>query len=260
MGLLNALKGMFLFSFNVLEGAPPLNPQQKRGLALGAIYSAEAHLPINALAVEGDRESTRSVIAEAWDVTGPSDVEGAYEYLETSGHRTLYALVAPKVELLLTTEDQYNDLELARAHEREITEQAPHSGLSIETAHHYYHCWRAAAQLGRLDALDKPLPTSIVAWDAARMVNLTRLMLLPEYISEAQAWAAIERATDLCRQAYYSSWQDFGDAFVVGRAFWMAGISNGSGDSEIEVFQRACRRLRDIEGSPWRDIPYRYGV
>ncbi|MDQ0425167.1 DUF1266 domain-containing protein [Cellulomonas iranensis] len=250
MGFLSSLKSFFSSSFHTLEGARPLSDAEQRGLALGAVHAAEGSLPMNALTMEADQRTAARLLAGAWDVHGPQDVENTYAFLLTEGHRGYYAVVGPAVE---ATFEQRLGRRESEAKADEVAAQAAARGLDGARAREWYLGWLAAAKVGGHGELVDPLPASIVAWDAARVVHVSRLLVDAGFVDEARAYAAIAQAVDLARPAY-ASWKDFGDAFCVGRAFWKASNMRDPLDSEIGKFTSATRSLLEQEDSPWLTV------
>ncbi len=250
MGFMSALKKFLSSSYVTVEGARPLSPAEQRGLALGAVYAGEGGLPMNALTMQADQRTAAKLLAGAWDVHGPQDVETTYEFLLTEGHRGYYAVVGPAVEATFAQRLGRRETE---AKAQEVAAQAGARGLDGARAQEWYYGWLASAKVGGHGELVDPLPASVVAWDAARVVHVSRLLVDAGYVDETRAFAAITQAVDLSRPAY-ASWQEFGDAFCVGRAFWKAANMRNPVDNEIGAFTGATRTLLTAEDSPWLTV------
>lgn len=254
MGLFGKLKSMFSVEFITVEGAPALTPARDRALALGAVYAAEGHLPVNAPTTEADPGTAQKLLAGAWDVHGPDDVDGAYAFLLHQGHRGYYALVQPRVDEVFAAPGR-GQAPLQREHRARLGQEAVARGLEPERADRWYVGWTSSAVSGGHGELPDPLPASIVAWDAARVVHLSRLLLDAGLVTPERAWAAMEEAVELARPAY-AGWEEFGRAFVTGRAFWTAGTGRSPVDTEVGAFNRAVDRLLKDDGSPWLRLAY----
>ncbi|NQX26081.1 DUF1266 domain-containing protein [Microbacteriaceae bacterium VKM Ac-2854] len=249
MGLFDKLKKMMSFSFNMQEGAPPLSPEQERGLAVGAIYAAEGHLPINALSMGADARTAAKLLKGAWGVHGPADVPETYAYLFDAGHRGLYELAVPyAMELLAASRSEQRSL--GRRNVEEVPRRATELGLDPDRAMTAYLNWSGTYSFGMHNDLVDPLPASILAWDMARVVHLSRLLLDAGFVSPEDAWAAVHRASETAR-AGYGSWQEFGDAFVVGRAFWSSITNRDHAGDETGDFVKAVKELQEQPESPW---------
>jgi hypothetical protein len=247
MGFLSSLKKVFSFEFRQLEGARPLTPAEQRGLALGAVYAAEGALPVNALTMEADQRTAAKLLAGAWDVRTPDDAETTYTFLLTQGHRGYYAVVQPAVAATL---DGRLGRKETMAKGDAVRDEATARGLDGQKAYEWYMGWTTSAKIGGQGQLVDPLPASIAAWDAARVVHVSRLLRDAQLVDEARAFAAIEQAVEMSRPAY-GSWKEFGDAFVVGRAFWKASDLRNPVDSDLSSFAGAVDNLLTKDGSPW---------
>lgn len=257
MGLFDKIKDMFSTSADLYakEGAPELSTTQRRGLALGAVYAVEGVLPINALTAEVDARTAAKPLAAGWGVHGAADVESTYDLLLSQGHRGYYAIAMPKVEELYSGRLGRREAKAAgEQHVAQVRQEATARGLDPDRAVASYQGWSASAQVGGHGELSDPLPQSIAAWDAARVVHVSRLAVDAGYVTPERAWAAIDEAVAMSRPAY-ASWQQFGEGFLAGRAFWSAGNRTPL-DQDLPDFKRATRRLLDTESSPWRTLSY----
>ena len=257
MGLLSGLKGFFSWEYTQLEGARPLSAAEQRGLAMGAVYAADMALPMNALTAQASVAIAAKLLDQAWDVRVPDDVMPTYANLLERGHREYYAYVAPLVERLKKEfTNSYSSTQ--RAWAKELEESVPagavERGLDPGRALGYYKGWSASYFAGGHAELVSPLPTSIVAWDAARVVHVSRLMIDAGLVDERTAYEAIAQAVDLSRPAY-ASWREFGQAFVVGRAFWTS-FGDGRPDPTSGSLGRKVDQLLEKQGSPWLTVPW----
>ncbi|MFJ8472378.1 DUF1266 domain-containing protein [Kitasatospora sp. NPDC094011] len=260
MGIFGKIKKFFEYSFTIKEDAPPLTPGQERGLALGAIYAAEGHLPINALTAEADPVTAAKVVGGAWQATDTASARASYRYLLERGHRGIYQLVAPHVENLWSgVSGSRKELKAhyARATD-ELAAQAVQYGLDPAEVQHYATSWgRCTAALEK--ALPAPRAASIAAWDAARVVHVSRLFVDAGFIEPDEAWEAIGRAVELA-EPRYSSWEGFTRGFLAGRAFWQAGQESYPDaekiSSSVGTFTFHADELLTREDSPWRRVAW----
>lgn len=87
---------------------------------------------------------------------------------------------------------------------------------------------------------------SLIAWDYCRVISLCRWGVLAGYLSESEAWSHIMPAARKL-QSTFSSWQDMGTNYVVGRRFWSATAPS---------YKVTFEKLLTETGSPWRTIPW----
>ncbi|MFG3254301.1 DUF1266 domain-containing protein [Streptomyces sp. NPDC048172] len=262
MGLLGRFKNFFDTSFNVLEGAPALSPEQDRGLALGAVYAAEGHLPVNAPTMEADPRTAAKLAKGPWGTTDNASAHATYRYLLDGGHQRIYALMLLHLEPCLAahTGGGRRDLKEALTRgTRELTALAPRHGLDPKQAERWFT--NSATYFGlraKHTAGWERLPRSIAAWDAARVVHTSRIFLDAGFVRPEEAWSAIAAAVDLSRPAY-RSWEEFQHAFVIGRLFWQhdaKGCDIEGLNDDSRKFQEAGKELLTRDDSPWTRLPW----
>jgi len=256
VGLFDAIKNLFTFNYKVLESAPALTPEQERGLAFGAVYAVERRLPINALTMESEPKAAAVAARDVWNAVDTASARETYRNLLDVGHRPIYQLVRPYVDDVLIRTRRDNATFRARA-ERELPELAGRYGLDPDMAVRCFRNYCASAHLLQA-SLPKWLPHSIVAWDAAQVVHVSRLFVDAGFIAPDEAWSTITRAVELSRPRY-SSWAEFSDAFLVGRAFWHMGAERFDAlktAQDIEIFADAAGHLLARTDGPWRRLPW----
>lgn len=89
--------------------------------------------------------------------------------------------------------------------------------------------------------------SGILAWDAARYIQLIRLCFVAEYLSDNEAWAEILKLAPLV-EGRFGSWMEFSQSFLIGRTFWSG--------SEDPVVKSSCERLLGHPASPWQFIEW----
>ena len=99
---------------------------------------------------------------------------------------------------------------------------------------------------------DKSLPKDgLLAYDYGRYVLTCRSAANIDLISAEEAWALMLKAAILVQKAY-SSWREYGLAFIVGRQTWS---SNLSLDSTEDQFARIKPLIID-PNSPWNKLEW----
>lgn len=94
-------------------------------------------------------------------------------------------------------------------------------------------------------------PSGILAFDICRYISLCRWGNYCGYLSDVEAWALVmPAAAEL--QASFSSWEEVGQSYLMGREFWSHDQTLIDGDAMIGVYMRL---LTDPE-SPWHLNPW----
>ena len=89
------------------------------------------------------------------------------------------------------------------------------------------------------------IPESVIAWDLVRLVNLGRWARLCGYLNEDEMWKIMQTAADTAVE-YFSSWEEFGYSFIMGRGVW-----HGDPDDSETAFEIVSLLLKSDE-SPWK--------
>lgn len=257
MGIFGSLKGLFTFNYNILADAPALTTEQERGLALGAVYASEGDLPINALTMEADAKTAAKVLRGPWGVVDTESARETYRYLISTGHRGIYQVVRPYLEELGSAKKRGEYVAIQRRGAQELPEVALRHGLAADdVVRHFGGYANTIYEVKR--NLPEQYPTSIAAWDAARVVHVSRLFLDAGFIQPDEAWAAIAQAVQLAR-AEHTSWTEFNGGFVFGRAFWQMGMRGADAEKisrDVSTFQFNAERLLTREDSPWTRLAW----
>ena len=91
------------------------------------------------------------------------------------------------------------------------------------------------------------LPQSTIAWDLVRVVNLGRWAHLCGYINEDEMWQVMQITADTA-QKHFSSWEEYGRSFVLGRGIWHGEPQDSETAHEIVTL------LLENEESPWKQV------
>ncbi|MEY9857975.1 hypothetical protein ABH935_003588 [Catenulispora sp. GAS73] len=256
MGILGKLKNMVDFGFKVLPDAPPLTQRQERGLALGAVYAASDYLPINALTAAADPKSAARILEQSWDVYDAQSARATYRYLlDGGGHRNVYTCVRGYLNA---------GWDLSRAEERARVEQATREipaialqrGERPDVALNYFQSgwpYRASMQW----YYPRRIIESIAAWDAARVVHVSRFIVDAGYLHPDEAWAAIDAAVHMALPEY-PSWEEFQLGFLAGRVFWQANVGFDAQqiNADYRRYTSGGKSLLSKPESPWMRLPW----
>ena len=92
-----------------------------------------------------------------------------------------------------------------------------------------------------------------LAWDFVRAAMLARAGATAGYLSEAEAEDFLLMIADDLR-AHYSSWEELGESFLLGRWFWNS--QGGEGERSPDLHDRNRQQvLLGVDG-PWRAVPW----
>lgn len=89
------------------------------------------------------------------------------------------------------------------------------------------------------------IPDSVIAWDLVRVVNLGRWAYLCGYVNEDEMWQIMQVAADTALK-HFSSWEEYGLSFVMGRGVW-----HGEPD-DSETANEIVELLLENDKSPWK--------
>ena len=89
------------------------------------------------------------------------------------------------------------------------------------------------------------MPQSVIAWDLVRLVNLGRWAYLCDYIREDEMWHIMQVAADTALE-HFSSWEEYGRGFIMGRGVW-----HGDPTDSETAYEIVELLLKNSE-SPWK--------
>jgi hypothetical protein len=250
VGILGKLKSIVDSGFKVLPDAPPLTERQERGLALGAVYAAGDYLPINALTTTADAQTAARILAQAWDVYDAASARATYRFLLGEGHRNVYTCVRG---YLNAGWDLSRSEERARIEQatREIPAIAMSRGERPDVALNYFQtAWPVRAMMQWY--YPRRIIDNILAWDAARVVHVSRFIVDAGLLHPDEAWTAIDDAVELARPEY-PSWEEYQLGFLAGRVFWQAnaGFDAQEVGTDHRRFSSGGKSLLSRPDSPW---------
>ena len=100
---------------------------------------------------------------------------------------------------------------------------------------------------------------SIAAWDAARVVHVSRFIVDAGYLYPDEAWAAIDAAVQMTLPEY-PSWEEFQLGFLAGQVFWQsnAGFDAQEISADFRRYTSSGKSLLSRRpDSPWLRSPWR---
>lgn len=172
-------------------------------------------------------DSLKRMLSNWWDINSRKDLIRALRWLGETGHRTdfdetgemLYSLTPEEITTCMVNAqhdpETYHQLELVRDYYPRVGEK------------------------------------SLLAWDFSRYIALCRWGYLVGYITEEEAWEKIMPAARILR-THFSSWQEFGENYLLGREYWSYERTMANGKEYRQVFSR----LLNDPASPWNVCPW----
>lgn len=208
------------------SGEGKLDTGQLRLLAFGApmlVYNDEN---VDTIDCENDVDSIKCTLREWWNVTDRESTLDIVKWLFEEGHhaeadRALAEIRECGLENISVEErcggnDKMEDVCL-------IAKEMQENG------------WCPAGKI----------PQSVIAWDLVRVVNLGRWAYLCDYVSENEMWQIMQVAADTALE-HFSSWEEYGRSFTMGRGVW-----HGE-PVDSETAYEIVELLLGNDESPWK--------
>ena len=196
---------------------PAPGPDGLWGLAAGGPLSAMHSESFTALGSRYKPETCRKILADWWEIHNREDVFPRCDGLHTGGH------TAQARELIHDFAD------------------APPPDDRI---------WAGKLRCA-LKYKKEILERGLRGWDLGRVASVARWSHTAGFISAAEAWNLILKPAPLLRREY-DSWQDYGEAWRIGFAFYNAGEPDDDFAQKLDWMQRNS-------ASPWKKIPWNPG-
>ena len=211
------------------RGAEPLTTAQQRALNVGAVIASMRLEYVNCLETQPSKKSGKKSLEEMWGITDGESAIATLEWLKNEGHRSEYDEIL--MQRLAKERGESNGGDCGKA-------------FNEETAALLDDSWKKLLEKQALDASNFK---TTKAWDLGRMVNVARWCFGYGFISKEQAWEYIFHAYDAA-SSEYANWEEFGKAYIVGRAMWDG--PTVATDVTIECVER----LHSHKKSPWRAL------
>ncbi len=183
---------------------PELNDNQKIWLAaLPAIIMSSNKSKLDTLEVEEITEASiekwKKILSRDWSIDNRDDLIETIAKMEYSGHDDSYNLLKN-----LMIENEYIPLQ-------DILKQET---LSSKNRKYYAFLQIHREEYENID---------LIAWDLGRMTSLVRWGYQVGFLSEPESWNIMLYFGQKI-QKYYSSWEEYGRAYGLGRIFWASGF------------------------------------
>ena len=204
-----------------------LNPTQLRLLAFGAplfVYNSEQ---VDSYGSEYDTDTIKDQMSDWWGIKDQATTWQTVRWLLEEGHHA------------------EADEALRILHEK--GRKTVTSGTPGEKMQDVVLICNLMLQQEYCSAAE--IPSTVIAWDLVRIVNVARWTHLCGYISVDEMWQIMEIAGKEALQ-HFSSWEEYGRSFVLGRGVW-------HGEPEdCETAQEIITTLLRSAQSPWTQIPW----
>jgi len=175
----------------------------------------------------GEIEKQKRALREWWSVHDRQSLLDTLKWLAREGHRRDFEDLGARIQSLSPEQLQIM---------KDRVKQDPKLSHKIGVVEKYY------AEVG---------PKSIYGWDYGRYVALCGWGYLVGYFTEEEAW---QRALPAARklQATFSSWEDLGSNYLVGREFWSLKHTQKTGAR----YRKSYNKLTTNSASPWKRYPW----
>lgn len=172
-------------------------------------------------------ENNKHMMKRDWGISNKADLLRSLNWLLKDGHGVDFL---DKKHFLSTLSEASQDSYLNRL------DKNSSKGIQYHLVKNYN---RSTPQAG------------VLAWDYGRYIFLCRDGALLNYISEQEAWKLMLKAAKLAQKAY-SSWREFGLAYIAGRQTWLSNISEESTEEQVSKIKNL---IIDKE-SPWNRLDW----
>lgn len=203
-----------------------LDEEQLRLLAFGApmlVYNDEN---VDTIDSDADVETIKYTLEDWWNVADRDSTLGIVRWLLEEGHH------AEADEAL--AEIRTRGFETISQEER-LDEDSKMGDVCLIMESMIENGW----------CLEDRMPESVIAWDLVRVVNLGRWAYLCGYVNADEMWQIMQVAADTAVE-HFSSWEEYGRSFIMGRGVW-----HGDPD-DSETAKEIVELLLENDESPWK--------
>ncbi len=166
------------------------------------------------------------ILAEGWGVTDDITAWSRLEGLTVGGHRKEV--------------DQLRSVMSVMTHEQQL---------------HYISSFQDPIKVTDLSIIQRYyrlLPLSgILSWDLGRAAFICHLCLESGYIQKDEAWSFLMKNASHIQQSY-SSWQEYGTSYIIGRQFWAGEIEDEHTQQNLNFISSQFTK----PDSPWAILPW----
>ena len=266
MGIMDTLGHALMDNDTLHFSDPPeqLAPEERWLVALSSPLSAYNGDLIDAVTSRRDPKTQRKGLAEMWDVTDRTSFENTARWLVEEGHRGAYADIwslLVKLDasvqsthpvlrgILAMTFPSYHLIKLRKQLDYQALSAS--SGKSVEEVVRLVNTGADWVDgIRGLYGIQPGAIQSLLAWDAVRLVSLTRWALQLGYITTMEEFCTHAGALSAEVKRSYGDWRAFGAAFLAGALIW------NDSDARCEAMMRTHRLLLKDPRSPFQTVPW----
>jgi hypothetical protein len=185
-------------------------------IAAGGILSTQNNEGFNDLVCTIPVSDIKSIILKDWwGIVDRKSALEVLEWLDKTGHRGDFDQSRKIIELYSQGDKTTYDELREKLMEMGFASRDSLPAFDFVFKHH-------------IDLKNK----SLIAWDFARMINISRWAYTSGYITKEEAWSYMMKAGKTIQKTY-SSWLDFADNYLLGRIFWSRSENNPETRSSI---------------------------
>lgn len=203
-----------------------LSPEQLYMMAFGAplfVYDSEF---VDVLECQYDAEVIKDQMKDWWGIQDKDTTFEIVQWLLNEGHHDKADIILRQI---------HNNIE-------EIPAEAADKAEDVYPIIEY--------MIENKLCTKETLPTTTIAWDLVRVVNVARWTYQCGYIGLPDVWKIMREATDVATRTF-SSWEEYGKSFALGRGVWRGN------EEDCEAAQEIVDTLLNDEASPWKQIVWK---
>ncbi len=230
-------KSTSLYAFSDPSPTPFVipNPQtQKWLLSAGAVLSVRNHENYDTLGSNLPKDGVQILLYDSWGVSNRTEALDILKQLKNQLHGRQFKALRKYLLAVTNNGDSEMYLKVKTDVMSGLYGQEPQVQEFLVD-----FTWQH-----RNDLAEK----NLLAWDYMRLINVARWSYSLGFITENEAWEDIDFAGRKLQQNY-TSWDDLGRSYILGRTFWLYSNSH----PEIES---AIAWLESHSSSPWKTIPW----
>ncbi|UXM94685.1 DUF1266 domain-containing protein [Bartonella sp. HY329] len=223
-----------------------MTKEEITALALDAPYSEGSLNQYQQLASNEGKRRLRSGMKAGWGIVDSDSFNEIVDWLLNEGHRYYFDMVAPRANAMCmqpSIDKMNEDVEYFSTFEEEGLEN-------------YYEKLIMMLDSDFIRQLQLAPVQSVLAWDMARLVGVTRNAVVLNYVNEENAWSICNAAL-IAARSQYANWGEFADAFLFGRAFWydFDDETMPASFGEMEEYIKTCDKMLNDPHSIWSLYP-----